>query len=156
MTSSRILGGRIEKSTRTRRTFSATKVQTEGKKWRSTTSKLRYYLRVRVRSILGQTTTFQQQETAEIKNRIRAGLDVAQQIQTRADVKIVLLTTQTPLIQHDDHANAELRLWHFGIIEGTRKNDAIGSTKNASPHRPERENTKRKLHLAGTTKMRKT
>ena len=53
--------------------------------------------------------TLQQQETALMKNRI---LGIVIQIQTRADITIVLLTTQTPLIQHGDHADAE-RFWNL-------------------------------------------
>ena len=81
---------------------------------------------------LGQTITFQQQETADQKsNQSRLGIA----IQTRADIKIVLPAAQTSLIQHGDHADAELRLWHLDTINGTRKNDTIDSTQNASPHR---------------------
>ena len=47
---------------------------------------------------LGQTITFQQQETAEIKNRIRVAWASFYRYKTRADIKIVLPTTQTPLI----------------------------------------------------------
>ena len=36
-------------------------------------------------------------------------LGIVLQIQTRADIKIVLPTRQTPLVQHGDHADAELR-----------------------------------------------
>ena len=43
---------------RTRRKFSATKVQTEEKKWRSTTLKLRHYLRARARNILDKQLRF--------------------------------------------------------------------------------------------------
>ena len=41
-----------------RRKFSATNVQTEGEKWRSTALKLRYSLRARVRNILGKRLSF--------------------------------------------------------------------------------------------------
>ena len=87
-------------------------------------------------------------------NQSRLGF--VQQIQTRADVKIVFPTPQTALIQHGDHADAELRLWHLDTIKGTRKNDTIDSTKNASPHhRDKQENTKRKLRPAKTRMMEK-
>ena len=92
---------------------------------------------------LGQTTTFQQQETANIKNRIRAAR-ASLQIQPRADIKIVLPTTQTPLIQHGDHADAEVRLWHLDVIKRIRKNDTINSTQNASPHRANKEKIQKK------------
>ena len=62
------------------------------------------------------------------------GLGIVPQIQTRADIKIVLPATQTPLIQH-----GELRLWHLDTIKRTRKNDTINSTQSASLHRPNKE-----------------
>ena len=103
---------------------------------------------------LRRTITFQQQETAEIKNRIRAALASFHKMQTRADVKIVLFAAQTPPIQYGDHADAELCLWNLDIIKGTRKNDTIDSTENASSSR-QRENTKRKRRPASTRKMEK-
>ena len=48
-------------------------------------------------------------------------LGFVQQIQTRVDVKIVLPTAPTTLLQHCDHADAELRLWHLDFFKGTRK-----------------------------------
>ena len=83
----------------------------------------------------------------------QSGLGILLQIQTRADIKIVLPAAQTPTFQHGDHADAELRLWHLDTIKGTRKNDTIDSTQNAPPHRPnKKEYTKRKLRPARTSK----
>ena len=64
-------------------------------------------------------------------NQSRLGF--VQQIQTRAGVKTVLPTAQTTLVQHGDHADAELCLWYLDTTEGTRNIDTIDSTKNASP-----------------------
>ena len=155
-TSSRVLRVYDWKSTRTRRKFWATKVQTKEKKWRSTTlNKVEILSACESAKYLGQTITFQQQERAEVKNSNQSCFGIVLQIQTRADIKIVLPTTQTPFIQHD-HADAELRIWHLDIIKGTRKNDTIDSTQNASPHRPIKEKIqKAKLSLAGTTKTKK-
>ena len=83
--------------------------------------------------------TFQQPEKSRDQKSNQSGLDIFLQIQTRAHIKILLLTTQTPLIQRCDHADAELRLWHLDTIQGTWKNDTIDSTQNASPHRPNKE-----------------
>ena len=47
----------------------------------------------------------------------QSGLGIVPQIQTRADIKIVPPTTQTPLVQNGDHVDAELRLWHLDTIE---------------------------------------
>ena len=73
------------------------------------------------------------------------------QTQTTADINIVLLAAQTPLIQHGGHADAVLRLWHLDTIKGTRKNDTIDSTQNASPDRPDRK-YKRKVRPERTRK----
>ena len=56
----------------------------------------------------------------------------------RADIKIVLFATQTQLIQHCGHADAELHFWHLDTIKKARKNDTIDSMQNASPQRPKR------------------
>ena len=48
----------------------------------------------------------------------QSGLGIVLQVQTRADIKIVLPTTQTPLVQHGDHADAELCLWN---LDATKK-----------------------------------
>ena len=79
---------------------------------------------------LGQALKIQHQETAEIKKSIRAACIVLQ-IQTRADIQIVLLATQTPLSQHGDHADAELRLWH---LDTTKCRRTYSASQNA-PHR---------------------
>ena len=49
----------------------------------------------------------------------QSGLGIVKQIRTRADIKVVLPTTQTPPIQHGDHADAELGLWHLDTIKRT-------------------------------------
>ena len=66
----------------------------------------------------------------QIKNRIRAAL---------ADITIVLPTTQTPLIQHGDHADAVLRLCNMDTIKRTRKNDTINPKQNTSPNRAKKK-----------------
>ena len=85
-------------------------------------------------------------------------MGIVLQIQTGADIENVFLTVQTPLIQHGDHADAELCLWNLDTIKRTRKNDTIDSTQNASPHRSnkERESAGRKLNPANMKMMRKT
>ena len=88
---------------------------------------------------LGNKLHFSSRETAEIKNRIRAA---------RASIKIdTNKSCQQDRTSYDpdsacstcDHADAELRLWNLYTIKGTRKNDPINSTENASPHRPNKE-----------------
>ena len=68
---------------------------------------------------LGQTKTFHQQETAEIKNRIRAAWASLYRYKQELSIKIVPFAAQTPPIQHGDHADAELCLWHLDTIKRT-------------------------------------
>ena len=51
----------------------------------------------------------------------QSGLGIVLQKQPRADIKIVLPATQTPLIQHSNHADAELRLWNLDIQKNTKE-----------------------------------
>ena len=74
----------------------------------TTTLKLRYYLRVRARNTWTKNYISATGKSRDQKSN-QSGLDIFLQIHTRADIKIILPTTQTPLIQHGDHADAELR-----------------------------------------------
>ena len=71
---------------------------------------------------LGQTMTFQQQETTEIKNRIRAAWTTFYKIQTRADLEIVPSSASASLIRHGGHPNDELRLRTTDPHKRARKN----------------------------------
>ena len=96
---------------------------------------------------LGQTITFQQQETTEIKKSNQGRLGVVLQIPARVDIKIIPPTTQTSLIQHGDHTDDELRFWHMGSVEHEK---VIQSTqrKMLKPHCP----TKKKIQKEDTEK----
>ena len=59
---------------------------------------------------LGQTITFQQQKTTEIRSRIRAAW-ASFYIQTGFDIKIVPPAAQTSLVQCGDLSDAELCFW---------------------------------------------
>ena len=63
-----------------------------------------------------------------------SSLGIILQVQTGANIDIVLPTTQTSLIQHGDHSNAELRFWNMDPIKRARENDSIDTTQNAPPH----------------------
>ena len=64
------------------------------------------------RSTSDKKITFEQQETEEIKNRLRAA------------------------VQHGDHAHVDLRVGNMDILKRARENDQISTTKNVSPHCP--------------------
>ena len=49
------------------------------------------------------------------------------------------------LILLGDHANTELRLWHWDTIKGTLKHDTVDSAQNASPHCPNEKKYKKKV-----------
>ena len=55
------------------------------------------------------------------KNRIRAAGASFYRYKQELDIKIVLLTTQTPLVQHGDHADAELLLLAPGHFQRNMK-----------------------------------
>ena len=101
------------KSTRKRRTFSATKDQTE----EVTIDNIKVeVLPVKERAkYLGQAITFEQQETAEIKNRIRAAWASFHQVQTGVNIEDISATTQASLVQH---GHQSLLHWHVPLEHG--------------------------------------
>ena len=85
---------------------------------------------------LGQKNTFEEQDTAEIKNRLKAAWAAFHKYREQ-------LTSKTPpmpqitLVQHGDHADIDQRKWNVDIVSDTRKNDQDRAAKDASPHRPD-------------------
>ena len=79
-----------------------------------------------MRYILGNNYVSARGNSRDQKSK-QSRLGFVLQIQTRADVKDVLLAAETPLFQYDDHADPELCHWNLDIIIGTRKNDTIDS-----------------------------
>ena len=109
------------------------------KKWRSATLKLRYHLRGRVRNILCKKIAFQQQETAEIKNRIRAAWASFNRYKEE-------LTSKSFFVQH--------RLRQFDVVITSTQNYASGTWTLSKEH--ERMiRSKRKRRPARTRKMEK-
>ena len=76
---------------------------------------------------LGQMVTFQQQETTEIKNRIRAAWATFYKYKQE-------LTSKSYLLRHGGHPNDELRLRNMDTLKRTRKNDSIDAAQNAPAH----------------------
>ena len=92
---------------------------------------------------LGQTNTFQQQKTTEIKNRIRAAWATFWK-KTEVDIEIVSPSASSSLIRHSGHTNDELRLRNVDPHKRARKNDPIDAAQNASPlHTNEKKLQKR-------------
>ena len=65
------------------------------------------------------------------------------QVQTRAHFESISPLPQTTLVQHGNHANVDISKWDVDLITKTRKNDQDRTTKDASPHRPDKE----KIHI---------
>ena len=90
-------------------------------------------------TFLGQIVTFQQQETTEIKNRIRAAWASFLQIQARVDLKIILSSAQASLIRHGDLPDDEPRPSNMDTLKRTRKNDSVEAAQDAPPHHPKKK-----------------
>ena len=63
---------------------------------------------------LGQMITFRQQETNEIKNRIRAALGDVSQVQAGADIEKLHAQTSSPAVRRSNNSDDMLRIWEHG------------------------------------------
>ena len=138
-------------------------------KCRSTTLKLRSYLRVRVRSIW-QTITFQQQETAEIKNRIRAAWASLYRYKQELTSRSYFLPHRlrlfnmviTPTMSHD-FGNWTLSKEHERMIRSTQRKvlrlivqtEKIQKENSAQQERRRRRRQKKQTTEAQTKKLRR-
>ena len=68
---------------------------------------------------LGQKITFEEQETVEIKNRLKNSMGSVPQVQTGTYLKIISPMPKTALVQHGNHANADVCEWNMDTIERT-------------------------------------
>ena len=102
---------------------------------------------MRVPIILGKNCISATGNSRDQKSN-QGSLGIVLQIQTRADIKIVPPTTQTPLVQRGDHADAELRLWNLDTLKRTRENGTINSAQNASPHGLKKRKYKKKTQTS--------
>ena len=85
---------------------------------------------------LGQKVTFEDQENAEIKNRLKAAWAGIPQIPTRTHLESISPTPQITLVQHGDPRDNDLRKWNVDIVSEPSLNDQDRTTKDASPHCP--------------------
>ena len=65
---------------------------------------------------LGQKVTFQQQETTEIKKRIRAAWATFYKYKQELTSKTLRPSTPASLFRHGDHSNDELRLRNMELV----------------------------------------
>ena len=68
---------------------------------------------------LGQKITFEEQETEEIKNRLKAAWAAFHQISSTVDIEKLPPLPQTPSVRYGHHANIDLRKWNVDIITKT-------------------------------------
>ena len=64
---------------------------------------------------LGQTISFEQQDTTEIKNRIRAAWASFARCRQGVDIKIVSSSTPTTFFQLGHHTDDDVRFRHMGV-----------------------------------------
>ena len=93
---------------------------------------------------LGQRICFQDQETMEIKSRIRAAWATFPQISTRTDIKKVLVEISFAPLRCHSFSYSLICSGNMVSEPGTRKNDSINSAKDAADSSFRRkENTKK-------------
>ena len=98
---------------------------------------------------LGQTITFQQQETIEIMNRIRAAWVSFYTYKQE-------LTSKSYLLQHRLRLfNMVIRFQHMDTFERTRENDTIDTAQNAPPHYPNKKKYKKKTQVSNEEKEKR-
>ena len=86
---------------------------------------------------LGQRISFHQQETLEIKSRIRAGMGDLPQIQTRTDIKKLHAQSSFAPFRCHSFSDSLLRSRNMDTEQRTRKNDSIDATHLATTHHPD-------------------
>ena len=83
---------------------------------------------------LGQRICFHEQETMEIKSRIRGSLGDLPQISTRTDIKKVLVEISFAPLRCHSFSYSLLCSRNMVSEPGTRKDDSIDSAKDAATH----------------------
>ena len=81
---------------------------------------------------LGQTISFEQQETTETKSRTRAAW--ASFARLPNNVKIVSRPTSTTFLQLGRRTHDDVRFCHLDVSAGARENDSIDATQDAPAH----------------------
>ena len=84
---------------------------------------------------LGQRKSFYQQETKEIKSRIRAAWATVHKYRQE-------LTSKKLHAQTSSFSDYLIRRGNMGSEQRTRKNDSIDATQDATTHYPDKGNTK--------------
>ena len=134
--------------TQTRRRFSATKapsIRTQKKHIEVGDMSIEILTRNESVKYLGQRISFYQQETIEIKSRIRAALGDLPQIQTRVDIKKLHAQTSSTAFRRHSFCDYLLRRGNMGSEQRTRMNDSIDTTQDATTHYPDKKDFTKRL-----------
>ena len=86
---------------------------------------------------LGQRISFHQQETLEIKSRIRAAWTTFHKYRRRIDVKETHAQTPSSTLRRHSFSDSMLRSRNMGSEQRTRENDSIDATRDATTHHPD-------------------
>ena len=92
---------------------------------------------------LGQRISFHQQETIEIKSRIRAAWATFHKYRQETDIKKILVEISFAPLRRHSFSDSLLRSRNMVSEPGTRKNDSIDSTKDAAPHHSDEKKTQK-------------
>ena len=125
--------------TQTRRRFSATRAPSIRTQKDIKVGEMSIEILTKNESVkyLGQRISFHQQETLEIKSRIRAALGDLPQIQTRTDIKKLHAQTSFAPFRRHSFSDSLLRSRNMDTEQRTRKNDSIDATQDATTHHPD-------------------
>ena len=107
---------------------------------------------------LGQRISFYQQETTEIKSRIRAAWATFQKYRQELTSKTYMLKHRLRLFDAHSFSDYLLRSGNMGTKQRTRKNDSINATQDATTHYPDPKgytNRLRNKTLSPKTKIKK-
>ena len=86
---------------------------------------------------LGQRISFHQQETLEIKSRIRAAWATFHKCRQELNIKEIHAQTPSPTLRRHSLSDSLLRSRYMDTEPRTRKNDPIDATQDATPHHPD-------------------
>ena len=92
---------------------------------------------------LGQRISFYQQETIEIKSRIRAAWATFHKYRQELTSKKIHAQTSSTAFRRHSFSDDLLRCGNMGSEQRTRKNDLIDTTQDASTHYPDKRKDKK-------------
>ena len=95
----------------------------------------------------GQKITFEDQETEEVKNRVKAAWAAFHKYRQELTSRDYRLCHRLPTFQFGHHTYIDLCLWNVDIYTEARKDDQDCTATDAPPHRSNKAN-QRKMYRA--------